>query len=137
MRHWLRHYTRPFDYVLLAVLIPLCFLPWWLWSRQQAAQPSSNLIAVISIDGQEVRRIKLGRQTPHTQFTLHPAPGQYNVIEVDGARIRDKEDNTPDQIAVHTSWISKPGQQSICLPHKLIIMIQAGDDPNAGGLVQP
>ena len=31
---------------------------------------------------------------------------------------------TPDQIAVHTGWISQVGQQSICLPHKLLIEIK-------------
>ena len=35
-----------------------------------------------------------------------------------------KEDNSPDQIAVRTGWISKPGQTSICLPHKLVISIE-------------
>ncbi|HAP9081438.1 TPA: hypothetical protein IWD14_002472, partial [Enterococcus faecium] len=32
--------------------------------------------------------------------------------------------NSPDQIAVRTGWISKPGQTSICLPHKLVISIE-------------
>ena len=34
------------------------------------------------------------------------------------------EDNSPDQIAVRTGWISNPGQTSICLPHKLVISIE-------------
>ena len=42
-----------------------------------------------------------------------------------GKKIRNKEDNSPDQIAVKTGWISKPGETSICLPHKLIIEIKA------------
>ena len=36
---------------------------------------------------------------------------------------RDKEDSSPDQIAVQTGWISQPGQTSICLPHGLMIEI--------------
>ncbi|BAN75132.1 conserved hypothetical protein [Lacticaseibacillus casei DSM 20011 = JCM 1134 = ATCC 393] len=99
-------------------------------------------VAVISINGHVKRRIKLDAHAGHQQFTLYPAKGEYNVIEVDGARIRDKEDNSPDQIAVHTGWISQIGQQSICLPHKLLIEIKpaqgnkgtSGDD---GGLVHP
>ena len=46
-----------------------------------------------------------------------------NIIEIDGTRFRDKEDNSPDQIAVQTGWISQPGQTSICLPHGLMIEI--------------
>ncbi|KRK12154.1 hypothetical protein FD51_GL000567 [Lacticaseibacillus zeae DSM 20178 = KCTC 3804] len=99
-------------------------------------------VAIISINGHVKRRVKLDAHSGHQQFTLYPAKGQYNVIEVDGTRIRDKEDNSPDQIAVHTGWISQIGQQSICLPHKLLIEIKpaqgskgtSGDD---GGLVHP
>ena len=36
---------------------------------------------------------------------------------------RDKEDSSPDQIAVQTGWVSQPGQTSICLPHGLMIEI--------------
>ena len=35
-----------------------------------------------------------------------PHDNQYNIIEIDGTRISDKEDNSPDQIAVQTGWIS-------------------------------
>ena len=46
----------------------------------------------------------------------YPAKGQYNIIEIKDGKIRDREDNSPDQIAVRTGWISNPGQTSICLP---------------------
>ena len=53
----------------------------------------------------------------------YPAKGQYNIIEIKDGKIRDREDNSPDQIAVRTGWISRPGEMSICLPHKLIVEI--------------
>jgi hypothetical protein len=40
---------------------------------------------------------------------------------MEAGRIRVKEDNSPDQIAVRTGWISRAGQTSICLPHKLVV----------------
>ncbi|MEG0552946.1 MAG: NusG domain II-containing protein, partial [Carnobacterium sp.] len=83
------------------------------------------IIAVISINGKEVKQMELSNETEKKEFTFYPADGQYNIIEVDGIKIRNKEDNSPDQIAVKTGWISKPGQTSICLPHKLIIEIKA------------
>lgn len=52
-----------------------------------------------------------------------PSKGKYNIIEVAPGKIRVKEDNSPDQIAVRTGWISRPGEMSICLPHKLIVEI--------------
>ncbi len=58
---------------------------------------------------------ELSENTPHEEF-ITPHDDQYNIIEIDGTRIRDKEDNSPDQIAVQTGWISV-GSDSICLPH--------------------
>ncbi|MBI6598792.1 MULTISPECIES: NusG domain II-containing protein [Lacticaseibacillus] len=140
--HWLKKYVRPLDYVIVFILFIACFIPLGIFSMTEAHVNTDQKVAVISINGHVKRRIKLDAHAGHQQFTLYPAKGEYNVIEVDGARIRDKEDNSPDQIAVHTGWISQIGQQSICLPHKLLIEIKpaqgnkgtSGDD---GGLVHP
>jgi len=83
--------------------------------------------AVVIIDGEPVKEIELSEDTAHETFTFYPSEGQYNIIEVDGTKIRNKEDNSPDQIAVKTGWISKPGETAICLPHKLIIEVKATD----------
>ena len=73
--------------------------------------------------------IILKEDTPREEFIYFPSDDQYNIIEVDGTRIRDKEDNSPDQIAVKTGWISRVGQTSICLPHGLMIEIVSTQDP--------
>lgn len=139
---WLKRYVRPLDYVIVVLLFIACFIPAGIFSLTEANVNTSQKVAVISVNGQVKRRIKLGAHTRDQQFTLYPAKDQYNIIEVDGERIRDKEDNSPDQIAVHTGWISRIGQQSICLPHKLLIEIKPaqgnhGSNGDAGGLVHP
>ena len=138
--HWLKKYVRPLDYVIVVLLFIACFIPLGIFSMTEAHVNTNQKVAVISINGHVKRRIKLDEHAGHQQFTLYPAKGQYNVIEVDGTRIRDKEDNSPDQIAVHTGWISQIGQQSICLPHKLLIEIKPaqgnkGNSGDDGGLV--
>uniref|UniRef100_UPI00352AD8D7 NusG domain II-containing protein n=1 Tax=Aerococcus urinaeequi TaxID=51665 RepID=UPI00352AD8D7 len=42
---------------------------------------------------------------------------------MDGERIRNKEDNSPYQIAVGRDWIQSPGETSLNLPHRLLIEI--------------
>ena len=96
---WLKKYVRPFDYVIVIVLFVACFLPVGIFSLTEANVNTNQKVAVISINGHVKRRIQLTTHTRHQQFTLYPAKGQYNIIEVQGARIRDKEDNSPDQIA--------------------------------------
>ncbi|MGK4060093.1 NusG domain II-containing protein [Loigolactobacillus coryniformis] len=131
----LKKQVRPWDYIIILILLIVSFIPLAIFGysqKQQMAAAADNntkpiIYAEISIDKKVIKKIKLSKKTPHKLFTLHPHSGEYNIIEVDGTRIRDKEDNTPDQIAVNTGWISKPGQQSICLPHRLIITIKSSN----------
>lgn len=133
---------RPLDIPIIFAMLVLCFIPTITFMVKQRFTNSDRVLyAEISIDADVVKKINLSNNTKHYYFKLKPHHGEYNVIEVDGQSIRDKEDNTPDQIAVHTSWISRLGQQSICLPHKLIIEItssnsHSSDAPNTG-MVDP
>ncbi len=112
---------RPYDYLIILLLIVGSFLPLVLFQTQAQSQ-TGDRYAVIRINGQEVDRFNLDALST-LEKTYYPAQGQYNIIEIDDGRIRVKEDNSPDQIAVKTGWISKNGQTSICLPHKLVIEI--------------
>lgn len=111
---------KPFDIIIVLVLLALSFLPNVIFAYQQATRKEeAKIYAILTIDGEEIERFELSENTPHDN--------QYNIIEIDGTRISDKEDNSPDQIAVQTGWISQPGQTSICLPHGLMIEIVSTD----------
>ncbi|WP_440896418.1 NusG domain II-containing protein [Amphibacillus sp. Q70] len=124
----LKKQMKPMDFVVIIFFVILSFIP-LLWFNVHHASPSQDhTVAVISIDGEVVDEFVLSEDTPHQEVTYYPNEGQYNIIEIDGPRIRVKEDNSPDQIAVQTSWIERPGQTSICLPHRLIIEIKGTSD---------
>lgn len=114
-----------FDGIIIICLIILSFIPYVLFGYNALGEDikTDETTAVISIDGKEVDRFKLSDSTKHKEVTYRPKGKQYNIVEMEGRRIRVKEDNSPDQIAVHTGWISKPGQTAICLPHRLIVEI--------------
>lgn len=115
---------KPFDFVIVFLLILLSFLPYVIFfSQQSVADETNDRYAVIRINGQEVDRFNLD-ETTDFEKTYYPAENQYNIIQVKDGSIRVREDNSPDQIAVKTSWISKNGETSICLPHRLVIEIQ-------------
>lgn len=133
----LKKQYRYMDGIIIIFLVVLSFLPIGVFSYTQAKQQhkEGETVAIVSIDGKEVDRFVLSEETPHQEKTYHPSKKQYNIIEVDGTRIRVKEDNSPDQIAVRTSWISQPGQTSICLPHKLVIEIQGVTDDDEDDMI--
>ncbi|HEM5650042.1 TPA: NusG domain II-containing protein [Streptococcus suis] len=115
-----------FDYILIGFTLVLSFLPAiFTYTHLTTDANEAKTIAYVRINGEVVDQFELSKDTPHQEKTYYPNDGQYNIIEVDGERIRVKEDNSPDQIAVMTSWISQPGQLSVCLPHNLLIEIKS------------
>ncbi len=124
MKIWeeLKKQWRFMDGVVIVCLVILSFTPLIVFGMNQKNQTEDNgLIAIIKIDGKEVDRFELNENTKHYEKTYYPGKDKYNIVEMEGTRIRVKEDNSPDQIAVRTGWISRAGQTSICLPHKLVV----------------
>jgi len=48
----------------------------------------------------------------------------FNVVVADNGRIRMAEADCPDQVCVHTGWISQPPQQIVCLPYRVVIRLE-------------
>ncbi|HEM4207594.1 TPA: NusG domain II-containing protein [Streptococcus suis] len=129
-----------FDYILIGFTLVLSFLPAiFTYTHLTTDTNEAKTIAYVLINGEVVDQFELSKDTPHQEKTYYPNEGQYNIIEVDGERIRVKEDNSPDQIAVMTSWISQPGQLSVCLPHNLLIEIKSvgGESTDEEELILP
>ena len=121
-----------FDYLLIGLTLLLSFVPAiFTYTHLTSQSNETKIIAYVRINGEVVDQFELSKDTPHQEITYYPNEGQYNIIEVDGERIRDKEDNSPDQIAVMTGWISQPGELSVCLPHNLTIEIKAVGGDNS------
>lgn len=114
---------RPFDLIIVLALIVGSFLPSIIFMVMNPYQEGDEVYAVISIDGEEVDRFLLTGNEEHKLITYYPSPGQYNIVEIDKERIRNKEDNSPEQVAVKMSWIQEPGETSINIPHRLLIKI--------------
>lgn len=129
-----------FDYILIGFTLVLSFLPAiFTYTQLTTDANEAKTIAYVRINGEVVDQFELSKDTPHQEKTYYPNEGQYNIIEVDGERIRVKEDNSPDQIAVMTSWISQPGELSVCLPHNLLIEIKSvgGENTDEEELILP
>lgn len=120
--------VRPFDYILIILLIGMSFIPLLVVGSSYTMQDDSNVYAVISIDGEEVDRFLLTNNKEQKIITYYPSPNQYNVVEIDGEKIRNKEDNSPEQIAVRRGWVQYPGETIINIPHRFLIEIISEED---------
>jgi hypothetical protein len=119
---------RIFDIILIAFFLLASLIPVGVFAWQQSQIPEDvALVAVIIINGNEVDRFRL-YEDAQMLITYTAEDGltgnQYNIVEIDGSRIRVQEDNSPDQIGVFMGWISRPGQTIIVLPHRFLIRIE-------------
>ena len=132
---------KRWDIIITLLLVLLSFLPIVIFSYQQAEKTSEiagktngepQYVAVISVDKEEVRRITLTGNTKSEIFDIRTEDGDYNTIEVQGDRIRIKGADCYDQVCVQFGFISKPGETIVCLPHKLVIEVEAtsGEQPD-------
>src|SRR5690625_5353904 len=111
---------KPFDIIIIFLLVALSFSPMAIYSVQNSQNEGDKIYAVISIDGEEVDRFLLTGNKENKLITYYPAPGRYNIIEIDGERIRNKEDNSPQQISDQTGWKQNHGESRHNIPHRLL-----------------
>ena len=92
-------------------------------------------IACIYQDGALIRRIPLDTVTAPYSFDVTWENGEKNTITVEKGRICVSSAECPDQIRVHTGWISDGITPIVCLPNHLSIRIES-DAHQPDGLVQ-
>ena len=126
-------HLKPWDGVIILLLILVSFLPLVIFSLQQPT--SAEKQAVIRVNGEENRTFDLIEGQKAYTFLYEDPDGDYNLIEVEGDRIRMKEANCGDQICVRRGWASKNGETIVCLPHKLVIEIQTLDGSDMDDLI--
>lgn len=84
--------------------------------------PDGKQYAQISVDGKIMKTISL-REGYREEIRLQAADQKYNIIEVNGDKIRVKEADCPDQICVRSGWVKAYPQQIVCLPNRVLIKI--------------
>ena len=86
----------------------------------------ANTIAEIRVDSKLVKSITL-RKGYNEEFRIG-GEQEYAVIEVQNGRVRIRQDDSPRQIGVQTGWISKPPQQVVNLPYRIVIHLVSNQE---------
>ncbi|WP_185903644.1 NusG domain II-containing protein [Hathewaya massiliensis] len=82
-----------------------------------------NLIAVVEKEGKEVYRFNITKFEGEKEIKVELHKGEYNLVEIQKGRIRFKDANCSDKVCVRSGWLSRKGDMSICLPHRIAIKI--------------
>lgn len=84
--------------------------------------------AMIYQDNILIREVNLTAVTEPYTFTVESPDGGYNTIRVEPGRIGVSDTDCPDKICRKMGMTDSIAYPITCLPHKLLIVVSAGDD---------
>lgn len=88
------------------------------------AVQSQNGSVIIYQNGERIRTCLL---TEEQTITIGDPMEGYNILVISKDGVYIREADCPDRLCVKHRKISKGGESIICLPHKLVVQIEAED----------
>lgn len=122
---------RKWDIALIAILLLLSCVPTAIFWASGQSTAEAGTHAIIYVNGREYKTIPLSEHHGTDSFTIRTEAG-YNTVLIRDDEIAIIDADCPDQICVQEGFLKKPGQTSVCLPHKVMVEVQANDtsDPD-------
>lgn len=116
--------------VALAVvaLAVFCLSATWLGGTD------TNLQAVISVDGEELERIDLTALTEPAEKTVE-SNGYSLHLRLEPHGVTVAESDCPTRDCVHTGTITRSGQSIVCLPARVIVVLEGGAESDGPDVV--
>lgn len=119
---------------IIIILVILGALASYFYFHLQAA-PAEEMVARIEVNNRLYKRINLKDVEEPYQIKISQEGGRYNIIRVEQGRIRMSDANCPNKLGVQVGWLSRPGEMAVCLPHRVVITIEAGErEPEVDGV---
>lgn len=117
--------TRRNDIILIAVLLVAGgALALFLWATRQTGGSVS-----VTVDGELVVELPLSEDT---KVELGSG-GHTNTLVIKNGTAQVTEASCPDQICVNQGAIRYAGESIVCLPHKLVVTIEGGQESGVDG----
>lgn len=117
------------DIVIIVVLLIVSFIPYIMLKNYQSNYKGINY-AVISIDGQEKKRVELTKDLDE-EFTFKSSYG-INRVVIHDMKIGIVDADCKDEICINEGFIGEVGERIVCLPNRLIIEI-VGEQKSSEG----
>ena len=70
------------------------------------------------------------------EIAIHGLEGGINRLIIENGRAWIAEADCPDGLCVKQGMISQKGQSVICLPHKLVVVIEGGETAKIDAVVR-
>ena len=112
------------DLILILVLL-IAAVAIYAGIRLYSSKNTKNAMVVVTVNGEEYGRYPLSEQ--YTE-TIRFEDGSYNRFAIQDGYVKMVEASCPDQICFSHHKISKKNETIVCLPDKVVITIENGEE---------
>lgn len=82
-------------------------------------------IVKISVDGEVINEFPLDKDAT---YEIEGYDGGTNLLVIENGEAYIKEASCPDGLCIHMGRISTAGQSVVCLPNRVVVSIDGGED---------
>ncbi len=118
------------DIVLIAVLLVAAVLVAAGMRIWQMNNTKDTANVVVTIDGQVYGSYPLSEDRTES---IELPDGSYNILTISGGYADVTEASCPDQICVKHNHIRYSGESIVCLPNKVVVTVEGGEDNDIDG----
>lgn len=119
---------KKLDIIIIVILLIISFVPYIMFKNKNKNINTSELYAVVTVDGKVLREIDLTAQKDE-EFTIETSEGN-NKIVVHNGGISIVEADCNDGVCVYQGVAKNHGDMIVCLPHKIIIQVIGTNNGN-------
>lgn len=120
------------DILLIVILLIVAVMIGIGYSFFQGTE-TKHPVAVVTVDGKEYGRFPLDKDTKER---IEFPDGSYNILVIKDGVADMTEASCPDLICVNHRSIRKKNESITCLPNKVIITIENGDESDIDFMAQ-
>ena len=110
------------DIILLAGILLSAFL---LWIVPYLMNKNTPEVVKVIQDGHEIAAYSLLEDRIES---IPYGDENYNLLLISNGQVSVSDADCPDKLCVHQHSMSRNGESIICLPHKLVIQIEAKEE---------
>ena len=115
------------DLILVGIMLAAALLILILTKGKQNEATGTAAEAVVTVDGVETGRYPLSKNG------VFPLNNGSNVLVVENGEAWVSEANCPDKVCMGMGHISKNGEFIACLPNRLIVVVEGGEQSPIDG----
>lgn len=119
---------KSFDKIIIVTLIVLASVSLFALKIYRNKDFSKKYVQ-IKVQGEIYKTFDLNKSTNMDDIIVTTKLGT-NVIKVKDGKVGIIDADCPDQICVKSGWIDRPGENLVCLPHKVVIEIKGQSKDN-------